>query len=137
MSNFAGRLSTVSVLTTAPSTFTAMPGLLTRSIRYNAATIDVTDSESTDLFQQLLAGGGVKSFEVSFSGLLEANAALTKMATDALVGGLNTYRFFVPGFGTFDGVFALTSYSMSGGHDGAMAVEFSLSSSGKPTFTVV
>lgn len=137
MSNFAGKLSTVSVLTTAPSTYTAVPGLTAKSISYSGQTIDVTDSESTDLFQQLLSGGGVKSFSISFSGKLEASAALNKLKDTMLDGALNTYRFLIAGFGTIEGSFALVSADFSNPHADAIEYSFQLASSGKPTFTAV
>lgn len=137
MSNFAGKLCVVSVLTTAPSTYTAVPGLRAKSISYNAQTIDVTDSESADLFTQLLTGGGVKNFSMTFSGVLEASAALTKLKDTMLDGTLNTYRMLIPGWGTFEGSFALSSASFNNPHDGAVEYDFSLASSGKPTWTTV
>jgi len=137
MAAAAGKLIVVSMLTTAPTTYTPFAALRQRSIQLNAQTIDITDAESTDLWRELLAGGGVKSATISGSGMFDGDAAMIKARTDFFTGALNMFRLLVPTFGTFEGSFAITSLEFSGGYDDAVANSITLESSGKPTFTAV
>lgn len=137
MANWAGKLMVISVLTGGGPTYSVLGGLRTRSFRFNGASIDVTDSESVDLFQELLDGGGVKSVEISASGLFEDDAAIAKVRTDFLVGALNTYRAVIPSFYQIEGSFFISSVEFSGNHDDAVAQSITLNSNGKPTFTAI
>ncbi|MBN9317314.1 MAG: phage major tail protein, TP901-1 family, partial [Devosia sp.] len=40
--------------------FVTVAGLRSRSLAFNAASIDVTDAESAGRWRELLAGGGIK-----------------------------------------------------------------------------
>lgn len=135
MANQAGRSMAISVESAVADTYNAFGGVTSRSIRMNGQTIDVTDSDSTDLFQELLDGGGVKSVEISFSGHSKDDAAVMRSKVIYLTGALNDWRAVIPSFVQIDGIFQITSFEFSGNHDGAVDYSITIQSSGKPTFT--
>ena len=48
--------------------FITLAGLRTKTLRFNARSVDVTDSESLDAWRELLPGAGTKSVEISGAG---------------------------------------------------------------------
>lgn len=137
MAKQAGKLITISIETATADTYVLFGGLQSKSIRMNAASIDVTDGDSTDLFQELLAGGGVKSMEISGQGLFNDDAAVERARGLFLTGSLNKFKFFIPDWGTATGNFHITSLEFSGSYDGPVTNSLSFMSSGKPTWTAV
>lgn len=137
MAKHAGKLIAMSIETATAGTYAAFGGLLSKSIRMSSAVIDITDGDSTDLFQELLSGGGAKSMEISGSGHFNDDAAIERARSLFLTGTLEKFRFLIPDWGTVEGDFAITSLEFSGGHDSAVANSISVMSSGKPTWTAV
>ena len=135
MANQAGKSMSLSVESSTPGTYLSLGGLTTRNFRLNAASIDVTDSDSTDLFTELLDGGGVKSMEISASGHSKDDSAIMRLKDRFLTGALTNFRGVVPSFAQFECAFYITSFEMSGNHDGAVDFSLSIQSSGKPTVT--
>jgi TP901-1 family phage major tail protein len=137
MPKFAGKLITMSIETTTSGTYVAFGGLLTKSVRLNAAAIDITDGDSTDLFQEMLGGGGVKSLEISGSGRFNDDAAIERARSLFMTGTLATMRFLIPDWGTIQGAFYITSLEFGGNYDAEVTDSLSFMSSGKPTWTAV
>jgi len=50
-------------------TFVTLAGLRTKTLRFNAKIVDITDSDSVEAWQELLPGAGVKSAEISGAGI--------------------------------------------------------------------
>lgn len=137
MANLAGKLITVSIESATPTVYNSLGGTTAKSVRFNAQSIDITDSESTDLFTELLDGGGVKSVEISCSGHSKDDAALLRVKTRFLTGSLSLFRIVIPSWVQIDGSFFITSFDITGNHDGAIDYSLSVSSSGKPTVTEI
>lgn len=135
MANSAGKLVTLSVESATPTVYNAVGGLRAKSVRMNAASIDVTDSESVDLWTELLSGGGVKSMEISGSGVFEDDAAIERVRTLFIVGTIEDWRLSIPGWQQIDCPMHIASLEIDSPHDGAVAFSISLQSSGKPVFT--
>lgn len=133
MANQAGKSIAVSIESAVDGTYNALGGLTQKSVRFNGQSIDVTDSDSTDLFQELLDGGGVKSCEISCSGHSKDDAAIARLKTRFLTGSLTDFRIVIPSFVQIDGSFFISSFEMTGNHDGAVDYSFTIQSSGKPT----
>ena len=118
-------------------TFSAVAGLRTRSLAFNAETVDVTDSESAGQWRELLAGAGVRTAAVSGSGIFKdaaSDAALRRVFFD---GTLPEFEVVIPDFGVVKGPFQLTSLEYAGEHDGEAVFELALVSAGALTFTAV
>jgi TP901-1 family phage major tail protein len=137
MAKHAGKLITIAIETSTPGTYALFGGLTQKSVRMNGSAIDITDSDSTDLWTELLDGGGVKSMEVSGSGRFNDDAAIERARLLFMTGALEAFRFFVPSWGTFEGQFAITSLEFGGSHDSEVTFSATFMSSGKPTWTAV
>ena len=137
MANQGGKLATLSVESSTPTVYLAVGGLRAKSCRMNGAAIDVTDSDSTDLWTELLSGGGVKSMELSGSGVFEDDAAIERVRSLFIVGTIEDWRFTIPSWQQIDCPMHIASLEIDSPHDNAVAFSISLQSSGKPTFTAI
>jgi TP901-1 family phage major tail protein len=120
---------------TGSGSFTTVAGLRTRSLTFNAASIDVTDSESAGQWRELLSGGGIKRAAVSGSGIFKDQAS--DEAVRALFFGatISAWQLVIPGFGTIAGPFQITSLQFSADYTGEVTFDLSLDSAGQLTFT--
>jgi len=115
--------------------FATVAGLRSRQIAFNAETVDVTDSESSGRWRELLEGAGIKRASLSGSGIFK------DAATDATVrqiffdGAIRDWQVIVPDFGLLQGAFQITALEYSGEHDGELAYELALESAGAIAFT--
>lgn len=114
--------------------FTTVAGLRARAIAFNAETVDVTHQESAGEWRELLAGAGVKSARLSGSGIFkdaESDALIRSYVFD---GTIRDWQVVVPDFGIVEGLFQITSFELTGRHDGEVAFEIALESAGALTF---
>ena len=118
------------------SAFVAILGLLTKSLTFNREIVDVTNSDSVGAWRELLTGGGVQSLSVGGSGIANDKTSVAVFQDAIFDGSLRDGDVVVPGVGTFAGKFAVSSFALSGEHNGAIKVEAALESSGAITFTV-
>lgn len=114
--------------------FTTVAGLRARAIAFNAETVDVTHQESSGQWRELLAGAGVKSARLSGSGIFkdaESDALIRSYVFD---GTIRDWQVVVPDFGVVEGAFRITSFELTGRHDGEVAFEIALESAGALSF---
>ncbi len=64
---------------TGSGSFLTVAGLRTRTLAFNAASIDITDAESAGRWRELLAGGGIKRAAVSGAGIFKDQASDAKL----------------------------------------------------------
>lgn len=117
-----------------PENFTTVAGLRATSLAFNAQTIDVTNSDSTDMWRELLAAG-VKSATISGSGVFKDAASDEAIRAAFFDQTLSNWQIAVPGFGTVSGPFKMTSLQYDGPYDGELKLSLSLASAGALTFT--
>ncbi len=109
-------------------------GLRARQIAFNAETVDVTDSESTGRWRELLAGAGMRRASLAGSGVFR------DAQSDALIRGLffdgeaGDFSIVIPDFGTVSGPFQVTSLEYRGDHAGEVTFDIALESAGALTF---
>lgn len=116
-------------------TFSTVAGLRTRSLAFNAETVDVTDTESAGRWRELLAGAGVKTAGLSGSGIFK-DATSDETVRDYFFNGtIRDWQVVVPDFGTVEGAFQITALEYGGQHDGEVTFELALESAGALTFT--
>jgi TP901-1 family phage major tail protein len=114
--------------------FVTVAGLRSRSIAFNAETVDITHQESAGQWRELLAGAGVRNARVTGSGIFK-DAASDELVRSYVFGGtIRDWQVIVPDFGTVEGPFQITSFELTGRHDGEVAFELSLDSAGELTF---
>lgn len=124
-------------------TFTTVCGFDARSFVINNNFVDTTvpdcNTPSGTVYEsgtygvQSLVFSGSGKFDNDTVGLQLANAARQQSANSGY-SGLN-YQVIVPGWGTFQGVFIIESFSLSGAKEGNMDFEATFRSSGALTFT--
>ena len=119
---------------TAVGTMTAIAGLRSPSVTINGEAPDVTTADSANRFRELLAGAGVRSVEVSGSGIFQDDAAIEDLRGHVM-GGTHAYLEVVgPDWGEFAGLFHVSSLELSGDHDGEVGFTVSLASAGEITW---
>jgi len=118
----------------SPENFTTIAGLRATTLAFNATNIDVTNSDSTDMWRELL-DEGVKSASVSGSGVFKDAASDETLRQAFFNQTLTDWQIVIPSFGTVQGPFKLTSLQYDGPYDGEVKVSLSLASAGALTFT--
>ena len=120
---------------TGSGQFQTAAGLRATRISFNAESVDVTSLESEGGWRELLGGGGIKSAAISGSGVFK-DADTDERVRQIFFGGeMPEYQVIIPGFGTVEGPFQLTSIEYAGAHDGEATYEIALSSAGRIDFT--
>jgi TP901-1 family phage major tail protein len=116
-----------------PEVFTTVAGLRATSLDFNAQTIDVTNSDSAEMWRELLADG-VKSATVAGSGVFKDAASDAALKTAFFNRTLNNWQIVIPSFGTVAGPFKLTALQYDGPYDGELKISLSLASAGLIAF---
>ena len=119
----------------APENFTSVAGLRATTLALNATTVDVTNSDSVDMWRELLENGGVMSASISGSGVFKDAASDAALRTAFFGQALNDWQIVIPSFGTIAGPFKITSLQYDGPYDGELKLTLSLASAGALTFT--
>ncbi len=117
--------------------FETAAGLRATRISLNAETVDVTSLESTGGWRELLGGAGVKTASISGSGVFKDDATDERARQIFFDGETPDFQVIVPGFGTLQGPFQITSIEYSGSHNGEATYELSLASAGPLTFVAL
>jgi TP901-1 family phage major tail protein len=120
---------------TGAGAFTTVAGLRSRTIAFNATTVDITHQESAGEWRELLAGAGVKSARLSGSGIFKDAASDETVRSCFFNGTIRNWEVVIPDFGTVTGPHQITSLELTGRHDGEVAFEISLESAGQLMFT--
>jgi TP901-1 family phage major tail protein len=120
---------------TGAGVFTTVAGLRSRSIAFNATTVDITHQESAGEWRELLAGAGVKSARLSGAGIFKDAASDETVRSYFFNGTIRNWQVVIPDFGTVAGAHQITSLEINGRHDGEVAFELTLESAGQLTFT--
>lgn len=117
--------------------FETAAGLRATRISLNAETVDVTSLESTGGWRELLGGAGVKTAAISGSGVFKDEATDERARQIFFDGETPDFQVVVPGFGTMQGPFQITSIEYAGSHNGEATYELSLASAGALTFVAL
>lgn len=117
--------------------FTTMAGLRATRVSFNAESVDVTSLESEGGWRELLAGAGVKSAQLSGSGVFKDANTDERARQIFFDGETPDFQVIIPDFGTVEGPFQVTSVEYAGSHDGEATYELSLASAGALSFTVL
>jgi TP901-1 family phage major tail protein len=115
-------------------TFTTIAGLRSRTIAFNAETVDITHTESAGRWRELLGGAGAKSARISGAGIFKDAASDALVRQYVFDGTIRDWQIIIPDFGTVEGPFQIASFELTGRHDGEIAFELGLESAGELTF---
>jgi TP901-1 family phage major tail protein len=120
---------------TGTGSFATVAGLRSRSISFNAETVDITHADSVGEWRELLAGAGVKSARIAGTGIFKDAASDSTIRAYVFDGTIREWQVVIPDFGTVEGLFQIASFELSGRHDGEVSFEITLESAGELTFT--
>jgi TP901-1 family phage major tail protein len=117
--------------------FATVAGLRSKTLAFNAQSIDVTHAESAGRWRELLAGAGAKRASVAGAGIFKDAASDVLVRQSFFEGTVRACQIVIPDFGTVEGPFQISSLEFSGAHDGEVAFEIALESAGEVTFTAL
>jgi TP901-1 family phage major tail protein len=118
-----------------PEIFTSVAGLKARTLAFNSTNIDITNADSGG-WRELLADG-VKSASISGSGVFKDAASDEALRAAFFAGNAPNWQVVIPGFGTVQGAFRITSLQYDGPYDGEVKISLSLASAGSLSFTSI
>jgi TP901-1 family phage major tail protein len=115
-------------------TFTTVAGLRSRTIAFNAETVDITHAESAGQWRELLAGAGARNARITGAGIFKDAGSDEIVRAYVFNGTIRDWQVVIPDFGMVEGPFQISSFELSGRHDGEVAFELALESAGELTF---
>ena len=119
------------------TTFATVAGLRSRTLAFNAQSVDVTNAESAGQWRELLAGATVKRASISGSGVFKDAASDALVRAAFFDGALKTCQVVIPDFGTVAGPFQVTALEIAANHDREVTFDLTLESAGELTFTAL
>jgi TP901-1 family phage major tail protein len=117
--------------------FLTVAGLRSRSLSFNAASIDVTDSQSVGKWRELLSGGGIKRASLSGAGVFKDKISDAKIRNLFFEGSIVDWQLVIPDFGIVEGGFQIVALEFSADHGGEVTFDIALESAGALSFEVV
>lgn len=122
---------------TGDGQFDSIAGLRATRISFNAESVDVTSLESQGGWRELLSGAGVRSANISGSGVFR-DAGTDERARQLFFDGITPdFQVVIPDFGIIEGPFQVTSLDYAGTHNGEATYELALASAGMLSFAAV
>ena len=122
---------------TGAGVFETIAGLRATRISFNAESVDVTSLESQGRWRELLGGAGVKSANISGSGVFRDATTDERARQIFFENEVPSFQVIVPDFGTIEGAFMITSIEYSGTHNGEATYELAMASAGELNFTAL
>ncbi len=114
--------------------FVTVAGLRSRTLAFNAESVDVTHSESVGQWRELMAGAGIRSARISGSGIFKDAESDQLVRDDLFNGRVRSWQVIIPEFGIIEGPFQIINLEFTGQHDRELTFEVSLESAGALTF---
>lgn len=115
---------------TTPTQYSLVTGMRTTGLKINGGSVDITNKGSAG-WRELLPGGGVKSIDIDFGGIWNADDPVLKQLQAAILNGTLLEAEVVSGGGDkFQGLWDVSSFTRNGPHDNAETYEGALQSSG-------
>lgn len=131
----AGKDLLVKVDMTSDGQFETIAGLRATRVNFNAEPVDVTTLDSQGGWRELLVGAGVRSANISGSGVFR-DEGTDERARQLFFDGLTpNFQVVIPDFGEVEGPFQVTSLEYAGTLNGEATYELSLQSAGELIFT--
>lgn len=119
--------------TAGSGTYTTIAGLRSKSMTINNESIDVTNHGSNE-WREILDTSGIKSIDMSGSGVFTSGATLTRLRQVVLTGALTAFQLVDADSGvTFAGNFKVESMEKAGEYNAEMTWSVTLKSSGEIT----
>ncbi len=117
--------------------YLGVAGLRTRNLSFNAASIDITDSQSAGRWRELLGGGGIKRAAVSGSGVFKDAASDAQIRSLFFEGTVRNWQLILPDFGIVEGPFQIVALEFGADHAGEVTFDLALESAGEISFAAL
>lgn len=117
--------------------FITLAGLRTKTLRFNARTVDVTHNESLDMWRELLPGSGVKSAEITGAGIFTDGTSDALARQAFFEQSAEDYQLIIPDFGIIEGTFLISSITYAGTYQNEATYEVTLQSAGALSFEAI
>ncbi|BAF87116.1 MULTISPECIES: phage major tail protein, TP901-1 family [Azorhizobium] len=117
--------------------YVTVAGLRSRTLAFNAQTVDVTHSESAGRWRELLAGAGVKRASISGAGIFKDAASDALVRAAFFAGEVRDCAVVIPDFGTVSGPFLISALEIAGQHDREVTFDLTLESAGALAFAAL
>lgn len=117
--------------------FVTVAGLRTKTLAFNAQSVDVTHAESAGRWRELLSGAGVRRASLSASGIFKDAASDALVRQTFFDSAAPDCQIVIPDFGTIEGPFQIGALEFAGTHDGEVTFEISLESAGELSFAAL
>lgn len=117
--------------------YQTLAGLRSKTVRFNARPIDVTNADTAEGWKELLPNAGVKSAEISGAGIFKTEESAALMRQAFFDQSKMDLRLILPNFGQIDGPFLIASLTYAGSYQGEVRFETTLLSAGLPVFTAL
>jgi TP901-1 family phage major tail protein len=114
--------------------FVTVAGLRSRTLAFNAESVDITHQESAGQWRELLAGAGVRSARITGAGIFKDAASDETLRSVFFAGAIRDWQVVIPDFGTVEGPFQIIALELTGRHDAEVDFELGLESAGELTF---
>lgn len=115
--------------------YQVVAGLRTRRITFNSEAVDATNADSTGRWRELLNECGVRSATMTGEGVFTDDAGMEAVRDAFFENELRDAKILVPGFGTFEGQWKVTSLEFGAEYNVAVTASMTLESAGAITFT--
>ena len=122
---------------TGSGTFATVAGLRTRTLTFNAETIDITNTDSAGRWRELLVGAGARHARVQGAGIFKDSASDEILRSLFFDAAIRVWQIVIPSFGTVTGPFQVSAVDYTGQHDRELTFDVTLESAGELTFTAV
>lgn len=132
MTNYKGRDFVLK--TGAWSGGTTVADCRTHSLRFTHEAVEITNKSSNG-YRTLLEGAGTKSITVSLGGVISNDASHETLQGYANAGSINAMALGWADGDTLEASFLITSFEVTGDHNGEQQFTATLESSGTWTFT--
>lgn len=119
---------------TGSGSFITVAGIRSRQLAFNAQTIDTTDSQSAGQWRELLQGGGVKTANLSGSGIFKDAQSDARIRELFFAGQVREWQVVIPDFGTIVGKFQISALEFAANHNGEVTFDVALESAGEISF---
>jgi TP901-1 family phage major tail protein len=121
--------------TTGGGVYGLIGGIRARSIKFDNESVDITSSDSSNEWQELLASAGVKKISIAGAGVLKRDANDTIVRQAMTQGTIKNWRIVIPSFMTVTGAFQVSSAEYNGDHNDSGKFSITLDSAGEPTIS--
>lgn len=113
--------------------YLTLGGLRSTTMTINKESIDVTSIDSGE-WRELLDQAGIRSMDISGSGVWEAGSNTDLVRANCMTGTLTNFQIIDEDGNTYTGSFHINSFERTGEYNGTDAWSVSLASAGEITY---